>query len=362
MIKVRILPRLLGAAVVLPTLAGCSQEAEDDVAAASDGELVEIKAGTGEITVRGYLAEYRSTSNGDEFIRVGEKLQVNLALSMAIDALAGGDAALASALRADPSKIEATPKITFVRADDTKSELVLAKIAWSGAAGTTASFTVPPGTKRLSIDFEGKTTAGAAPKTVMIFGYHQVRANFPVFGAFLPNKLALFDTLGADRRMRILEGGGVVPGAKISVDVTDWRLDTIVDKSTLDLRIGQQQSGNRFGPAIVDALGALEYEVDAAVSFDDGATWGSAKFEKAPGSDVLGGSAPPGRFVLASLLDVPREARGNMKIAFHVKAFLRVPEQGNILNPRYAPGARILLKDVWDKDGDKDYALRVANR
>jgi hypothetical protein len=62
-------------------------------------------------------------------------------------------------------------------------------------------------------------------------------------------------------------------------------------------------------------------------------------------------------------LGIPANAGPNMKVAFHVKAFLQVPNYfpGEIQNARYAPGQRILLRDVWDNNGGGDYALPIAS-
>jgi hypothetical protein len=69
------------------------------------------------------------------------------------------------------------------------------------------------------------------------------------------------------------------------------------------------------------------------------------------------------RYAHEADLGIPANAGENLKVAFHVQAFLQVPDfmPGEIQNARYAPNARILLKDVWDNNGGKDYALPIGS-
>ena len=62
-------------------------------------------------------------------------------------------------------------------------------------------------------------------------------------------------------------------------------------------------------------------------------------------------------------LEIPANAGPNMKVAFHVKAYLQVPNYfpGEVFNARYQPGQRVLLKDMWDNNDGHDYALPIGN-
>src|SRR5262245_20929641 len=104
--KVRILSTLTtvgAAALVLPTLPGCASATGEATGRADD--VTPSSAGAGVLSVRGIRIEYASTTGGDEFIRVGEKLKVAVDLPNAILLAAGSDDALRDELRADPAKL-----------------------------------------------------------------------------------------------------------------------------------------------------------------------------------------------------------------------------------------------------------------
>ena len=153
--------------------------------------------------------------------------------------------------------------------------------------GTSPEFVIPSGAKLMSVEVVADYDKNGTPASTEVIKSQGIPNEFVVFGAFVPNKLALFDTMGAERRTRVVEGGGVVRGAHAVLSYTDWRLDTVTEKVGMDLRIGQKTSGSRFGPVVVDALGSLEYEVTAAVSTDGGATYNPVAFSKVMHPAVL---------------------------------------------------------------------------
>jgi hypothetical protein len=72
MIKVRILTGVTAAgaaALSVPSLVGCSTDAQDDLAQGTENNTESI-AGSGVFQLNYYALNYRSTSGGDEFIRV----------------------------------------------------------------------------------------------------------------------------------------------------------------------------------------------------------------------------------------------------------------------------------------------------
>jgi len=375
MVKVRILTGVTaGAAALLsiPTLAGCSADAEPaDTGEATDDNTAAI-AGSGALTLQGYVLRYASTSGGDEFVRVGEKMVTTLSLEEVLDRIAPrwDDAAvpLRNALKADPSKLAVTTEITYTKADESKSN-DSAPMTWApGAggiiAGKSTEFVIPERTKNMSIEMVAKyKDLSGADKTLSLIKGQSIRSDVVVFGAYLPNKIALFDTGGSGFRSRVVEGGGLVKGSQSTLSISDWRLDTIVDKTSFDLRIGQKQSGGRFGPVLVDALGALEYEVSAAVSTDGGKNYAPLDLKKVMNPVALA-STDGARFAHEAGLGLPDNAGPSLKIAFHVRAFLQVPNYrpGEIQNARYAPGTRVLLKDSWDNNGGQDYSLPIRGR
>lgn len=365
MIKVRILKGMTaaGAAVAtLPALAACTADAQEtpDVGVGTENNTESI-AGSGVIALHGWSLEYRSTSGGDEFLRVGEKMKMTVDFQYLVMMLGYRDSAANTAIGGDPSKLGASFKLTYTKFDDTKSEVILPPVAWQQNAanvtfGESEEFTIPKGVKRLVVEVTAEYTT-TAPQKIDLLATSGVRNEFVVFGAFAPNKMALFDTMGADRRTRIVEGGGLVKGANVMLSVTDWRLDTVVDRSTLDTYVGEQRSYSRFGPSMVPAHGKVEYEVEAVFSSDGGETYHPLGLSKIERPDIFS-RADGYRFAYQAERNVPANASG-VKVAFHIKAFLQVPN-GEIVNARYAPGQRVLIKDVWDNNGGSDYELPVS--
>ena len=374
MIKVRFLTQVTatGAAVLSLPMVGCAaSHAADDVSTGAEAETG-ITAGAGTLTMHSYDLTYASKTGGDEFLRVGERLTAAISFAQAVDMLYVGDAGDEEAITAinrDPSKLKLTLKIFATKFDDTKMDLPSLPVTFApGAggviAGTSPEFVIPAGVKKIAIDFFAEYQESGAPMKRMLAQTHGVKNDFPVFGAFAPNKLALFDTMGGDKRTRVVEGGGVVAGANLTVAVSDWRLDTVVDRTSLDLRYGKQESYSRFGTGIVDAIGHLTYAVSAVISTDGGNTFSPLAFDQIPNADVLGPSLYGWRYAFEKTLPIPANAGPSVQIAFHVQAFLDVPNYypGQIMDAKYSPGQRVLLKDVWDNNGGANYSLAVGNQ
>lgn len=368
MIKVRLVKgfsTIGAAALTLPTLVGCSQNVEpsqtDDVGTGSQNNTESI-AGTGVITLHGWRLYYGSTSGGDEFLRVGEKLKVAIDHLTTVQMVAGADQALQQDLRANPDHLKIMLRVQYTKADGTTFDAPEVPVTWGPGSsnlivGSSGEIMIPAGVRRMKIELGAEFSRAGVPQHMDVLAQNSVQREMVVYGAYLPNKLALFDTMGAERRTRLLEGGAVLKNSTVTLSVTDWRLDTIVDKTTLDLRVGDRESGSRFGPVIVPAMGELEYEVAAVVSTDGGATYQPASFTKVAKPDVLAGT-DGFRFTYEAQAQVSGNAGPSMKVAFHVRAFLKVPD-GGIMNGRYAPGSRVLLKDTWDNNGGGDYALPI---
>jgi hypothetical protein len=369
MIKVRILKGVTAAgaaAVAFPQLVGCAADPADaspETASDTQDNTAAI-AGSGVLALHGWSLEYKSTSGGDEFLRVGEKMKMTVDFQYLVMLLGYRDSAAGPAINNDPTKLKAIPKLTYTKYDGSTSDVALPPVTWKQGAsnityGESDEFVIPAGIKRMKIEVGVEYTT-SAPQRIDLLQAGGIQTDFVVFGAFTPNKLALFDTVGGGKRTRVVEGGGLVKGANVTFTVTDWRLDTLVDRMTLDTYIGDQQNYNRFGPSIVAANGQVEYEVEAVVSTDGGRNYKPLGLSKAMKPDVFQ-RAEGWRFAFQAETGIPRDATG-VKIAFHVKAFLQVPQFGSIINPRYSPGQRVLLKDVWDNNGGQDYALPVVDR
>jgi hypothetical protein len=347
----------------LPMMAGCT--AEQDTSATQSGELAEngVQAGTGTLAFFNYALQYRSTSNGDEFVRVGERLRSEISFYDAVNLLwrDSSDEALVKKVQQDPSKLSLSLKLTYTKFDDSKLEAPLLPITFTPGpggvpGGTSPEFVVPPKVKSIAVDYIAEIDGEKRD----LLASQNARANVIVFGGFTPDKLALLDTNGSERRTRIIEGGGVVPGAHLTLSVTDWRLDSVVDKTTLDLRYGRKQSYSRFGSTVVDAIGELSYTVSAAVSTDDGKTFMPIELDQVWEADVVHGQL--GRAAYQKTFVVPPNASANVQVALHVQAYLQVPSYypGEVMDAKFAPGQRVLLKDTWDNANGGNYRLPVS--
>jgi hypothetical protein len=371
MIKVRITRGMTTGLVALSTsLAACSVANEEgDLVESSEAAItqqtIESIAGTGQFALHGWSLNYQSTSGGDEFIRVTEKMRMKIDYQYFVMLLQGQEPTIDAILAGDPQKLSAKVKLTYTKFDDTKQTVELAKATWKTTngivTGDSPQFAIPKGVKRVKVEVVAEYVKDGAKKSVLAIGSQGIPNEFTVFGAYLPNKLALFDTVGGTKRTRVVEGNGIVKGSGLTLTLTDWRLDTVVDKSTLDLRYGRQNNYSRFGTNIVDAIGQLEYVVSAAYSTDGGATWQGVDFQKVMKADVFA-QTESWRFAFQKFIGIPANAKG-VKVAFHVQAYLQVPNYypGQVFDARYAPGSRILLKDVWDNNDGKDYSLPIAD-
>jgi hypothetical protein len=187
-------------------------------------------------------------------------------------------------------------------------------------------------------------------------------AKWSIFGAFVPNKLALFDndSSGAGR-VRIVEGGALTPGKDVTFSFTDWRADRIVDKYSLDTTIGDGQTYSRFGSGIASIRGDLVYEVDFVYSTDGGQTWNNGTLDAHAIPDVIEGPDSANRTSYEKTIQLPNNAQG-LQVAFHLRAYV-VADPHYVYITRwkdgYQLGGKYLLRDVWDNNGGQNYSLAV---
>jgi hypothetical protein len=372
MVNVRIRKGMTAATLAIPAvagLAGCTADAaKDDVALGSQDQTASV-AGSGAITLHGWSVSYGSTSGGDEMIRVGEKLHVTTALDDVLQLLytTSADKPIVDALKKDPSKLTLALRVSYTRHDGSTYDapeipMKLGPGSMGLTVATSDELVVPKQVRGLRFDLAASFDVGNGPMSRQLLAPHAISTDFVVFGAYVPNKLALFDTMGADRRVRVVEGGAIVRGADVLFSYTDWRLDTLCDKYRLDRKVGDRDTYSRFGPMTVDALGEIDYVVSAVVSTDGGATWAPIVLSRNGHPDVFSRSEGY-RYTMEAEVPIPASAGNSLQIAFHVQAYLQVPSfsPGAIRNARYAPGSRILLKDVWDNNDGKNYSLPVGN-
>lgn len=362
MVRVKVrshLSPLAFAALSLSTLGaleGCAAETEDDLSEDLEQGLT-TAPGTGAIHFQGFSLAYQSTSGGDEIVRTGERLVTDLSFDDLTYLFDYADRASLT-----PANVSVSAKITWLdRAGATKSTSNV-PVAWGTGAnarvGKTASFTVPKATFGFTVDYK-VTHAG---KSFFVSEKVPFAKVFPIFGAALPSKLAAFDN-GPDgaRRTRIIEGGNLVAGAPAQLSVVDWRADAVVDRSRLDARYGRRTAFGRFGPVVVDAIGTIEYEVGVAYTVD-GTNWTGTNLAAVADPRVLATLGDSRRTAYEGSVNLPKGTK-ELRLAFHVRAFLVVPSFGSeVFDARYAPGSRVLLADAWDNAGGADFRLPVAAR
>lgn len=364
MAKVRIIRQVGGLAGTAAALAavggiplGCAAEQVDE-AGTADQAASRVAPGSGSIVLHGYGFDYAASAGQDEFIRTGEKMVATLEFH---ELLYLFEQSQRDALQADPSLLTATLRVSYGDVNGATQPAQEFPVTWTPERGMiigrSAEFTIPGAAPFLEVDFL-VTAQGAS---FSLAGRLGARNRFPVFGAYLPNKAALFDTDNGGFRGRIVEGGDIVRASNPLISYTDWRADTVVDKTNLDRRYGRRRNYSRFGEYIVDAVGDLSYEVSAAVSVDGGATWGGLNLNRAQWPAVLQGQSDGRRVSYESTLWVPGSSQ-EVQLAFHVRAFLQVPSYspGEVMDARYSPGSRILLADKWDNNGGQNYRLRTS--
>ncbi|MBK8216868.1 MAG: hypothetical protein IPK71_24345 [Myxococcales bacterium] len=361
MVRIHVRPMARGLAVATASLGalaqvGCAAEV-DGIDLGDSEDALTSAAGTGVVRLQGFSFGYESTSRGDELVRTGERLQAELSFDELVYVF---DYADREGLT--PSNVKVTAKVEWLEASGAVRSRASFPVSWgtTGTArvGSTRSFTVPKKAAAFSIDFQ--VTSGG--KTFLVGDRIQVPRTFPIFGYDLPNKVALFDNGPAgEPRTRIVEGGGLVMGKSVTVSMVDWRADAIVDRSRLDARYGRRQSAGRFGPVVVDAIAPIEYEVDAVYTVD-GITWSSLRLAATPNARVLQTQRDPRRVAYEGAIAL-LPSSPELRIAFHVRAFLVVPSFGSeVFDARYAPGSRVLLADRWDNAGGPDHRLPTSRR
>lgn len=332
-------------------ISGCATQIEE-VSSTVASELTSAQAGTGVVRLSGFSAAYQSTSGGDEFIRSGERLKAEILFNDVWWLFPDAERRTLT-----PANLKVTALATYSNKTGgvaSREELPLAWATTAGGSqvGASDETVVPAGSPSIKIDYRVETPAGAF---LLSDRLRMPAKTFPVFGAFLPNKLVFFDNdASGGARSRIVEFGTLVAGRGALLSYSDWRADRTVDKVRLDTYIGKRTTGSRFGTIIIDANGEVEYEVSVAYAIDG--TWQGAVLGKKAYPAVMQTQADTRRSSYETQLTLPDTAR-ELRLAFHVKAFLKVPTYGpgEIIDPKYGPGERILIAEKWDNADGADY-------
>jgi hypothetical protein len=330
---------------------------------AANADTASLATGSGTISLDWEGASYASSSGGDEFVRVGERLTVEVSFSEFLDLLNNHDAGASERIANDPSKVDVSIRVSYRDLNNAEKSSELVPVTF-GQTGTETAF---HGTS-------GEFTVAKAPRMVLqyvavengqthTFDTSYQQTAFPVFGAF-PGKVVLFDNDGnGNARQRIVEGGTLTPGQDVTLSYTDWRADHEVDKASLQssgkLNIGKGDSYSRFGPSQIDVQGQFSYEISFTYSTDGGQTWvNGGTLDKHDNPAVLSIPAQYGRSSYEKTFRLPADAK-DLRVAFHVKGILVADPHYVFINQWYtAPdgttfqlGKSYQLADVWDNAG-----------
>lgn len=336
-------------------VAACAAEqpvAED--VASDDSALTVSNPGTGVFelawdygTPIGY--SFSAKNSTDEYVRASEKMTFAIPAHFLWQRLYPNDAMPNDVSRLQ--KLSAKVKIIYVKEGAVYASTNVATTgAFQGSqiwdtAALTNSFIVSK--RAQGVRFELTISDAADPTKHATVPANELN-EIPVFGGTLPNKTALFDTVGSAMRQRIIEGGNAVAGANLAIGYTDWRAATLNDSISIDRTIGNATSFGRFGSFQMPINGELEYEITYAAAID-GVWQGS---ETALSANAKSRLMPPyGRTAYEGVLAVPNGAK-NVEIYFHVKTFLVVnyDKFSNVGWRKYQQGERILVRERWDNE------------
>ena len=353
MIRIQVRPQLRSlalAGVALGAFANVGCAADTDTSAELEQALI-TAPGTGVIRVNGYALAYSSTSGGDEFIRVGERMTAQLSFDELRYTFPSPERDSLT-----PENVTVVTRLTWRDAAGATNGTAEVPVRWGGAnrkTGTSSNFVIPANAASFVIDFFVTAPSGS------FLASERFRVNnvFPIFGFDRNAKTALFDNSAS---YRIVEGGNLVTGGSALVSMVDWRADAIVDRWRLDTYYGKTRQGSRFGTVIVDARAPVEYEIGVAYTVD-GRTWTGTSLLAAPNAPVLQTQSDTRRTAYQGLIGLPQA--GELRMAFNVRAFLVVPNYGSeVFDARYRPGQRVELANRWDNAGGADYRLPISAR
>ncbi|MET0591957.1 MAG: hypothetical protein ABW133_04610 [Polyangiaceae bacterium] len=293
-------------------------------------------------------------SSPDEFIRTGEQLDIRVAISTLWYRLHPSEPFPSEITRAQ--SLRAEYRVIFQNKGVTVRELRLASGAWTGSdvwslSATTPSFLVPS-TGVDEIAFEVTISDAADEGHTVNFAAD----DFPsvqVFGAELPLKHLLFDSLGTSLRNRIIERGDLFRNNVFALSYTDWRANTLIDSASVDREIGRAIGFGRFGQYEMPIYGEIVYEISCGVG-RDGNFAGEQPLVANTNSRVL----PYGQGRTAYEANI--YAYGNaVNLYFHVRPYLYADysKYTNVTSKRYSDYQRIFLQDRerWDNENGQAF-------
>jgi hypothetical protein len=279
----------------------------------------------------------------DEFVRVDQLLVLSVPAWIAWETLYPSDPMPSDDVRL--GKLSFTARVAFLDVDHrlTTATVRSTKLVGSAYAAELQAneLRIPAKTDTLRVTITFLDGANAAAKA------ETAPTDVPVFGGELPDKTLLFDNdSGGTKRTRVVDLGNLIARSTVTLGVSDWRADEIVDKLSLNTQIGTATFTGRFGAYEAPIYGSLSYEVYIGTSVDGGATFAA---EQRLAADTASRMLGPGRTAYVGSLALP--ATCTQLLAYlHVKAFLTADysKYPSVKTKWYADGQVIQIKEAWD--------------
>lgn len=339
-----------GAMSMGAALVGCTAEAEPEIELVGDDEA-ELHAGTGSFQLGWSYTDagvsFTARGSIDEFTRVGQVMGAELP-AFQLWSLLHPEESLPDADRL--KKLRAEVVLHLIDGDKKARTIKLRQDGFRGSESydltiTTRAYTIPRNVD--TIRFSLRVTDSGDAKASYTAGPEGL-GEIAVFGGDGRNATLVLDTMGSAKRERVIEGS-LRDDSTVQVAYTDWRAQALVDSGSIDRYVGKTRSSGRFGPIEMPIFGELEYEVSFGYAID-GAWQPALALTAAEASRVV---PLPGRKSYEGKIALPKGAT-NLASFMHVRAFLKVDysKYGEVMDRRYADGARILMRERWDNVGN----------
>src|SRR5262249_36615906 len=129
------------------------------------------------------------------------------------------------------------------------------------------------------------------------------------------------------------------------ITYTDWRADTLVDRSSINTQIGNAPGVGRFGNYTTPIFGTLVHEVTYGYAFDGGDWVDDQQLPANAASRLLN----QGRTAFEANLDVPAN-KSKLSLYFHVRTYLIADysQWGNVTDKWYQDQQKVLVRERWD--------------
>jgi hypothetical protein len=282
-----------------------------------------------------------ASSPTDEFVRVGEVVTITLPAWLLWEVLYPSEPV------PDDTRLEQLTATVDVHFHDKAARLggkslVVESFTSTlyGTYGETAPFVIPDRTGSLSFAL---TIKDGQKKATL--GRDQV-APISVFGGDLPDKTLLFDNMiGGVLRQRVIEGGSLSVGARVTLSYTEWRADQVVDKTNINTQVGVEAFNAPAGASVRPFAGKLVHDVYYRAQFNDAQGWRpETQLTPNPSSALSFGGTN-----FEATLTIPAGVTV-LELYFHVQTYLvaEYSKDAKITARWRKENERVLMRDKYD--------------